>query len=57
MGQKRFNYSDRKNTLLWICLLIGLVAAITVGSMGYIFYVGSSMVARHVPLIDAAMEI
>lgn len=47
----------RKTPLLWIYLLIGFVAVMIVGSMGYIFYTGSSMAAGHGPLVDAAMEV
>ena len=54
---KNFNDRVKKSPLLWIYLLIGFVAAITLSSMGYIFYVGNSIVAGHAPLIDAAMEI
>ena len=47
----------RENPLLRIYLLIGFVATVTVGSMGFIFYLGSHMVAAHTPLTHAAMEI
>jgi PAS domain S-box-containing protein len=43
--------------LWWIYLLIGFVSAVIVGSMGYIYYVGNSMVAAHAPLANAAKDI
>ena len=49
--------TKKKPILRRIYLLIGFVAAVTLGSMGYIFYLGNCMVAEHAPLIDAAMEI
>ncbi len=45
------------NPLFSIYVLIGFVAALIVGSMGYVFYVGNRMVATHTPLVNAAMEI
>ena len=57
MNEKIFNQSKRKSSLLWIYLLIGVVAAVILASMSYIFYVGGSMVARYSPLVDAAMEV
>jgi PAS domain S-box-containing protein len=38
-------------------LLVGLFALVVICSMGYIFTTGSRMVAKHAPLVDAAMEI
>ncbi len=49
--------TNKKRPLLRIYLLIGFVAAVTVGSMGFIFYLGNRMVAGCAPMIDAAMEI
>ncbi|MHC4701772.1 MAG: PAS domain-containing protein [Planctomycetota bacterium] len=50
--------SQRSNyPLLWIYLLIGLVAAVMLGSMVFVFYVCNHMVAEHAPLVDAAIEI
>jgi len=57
MNKKIFNHSKRKSPLLWIYLLIGFVATITLVSMGYIFHLGNSMIAEHSPLADAVMEI
>jgi len=54
---KTIPYDTNKNPVLRICLLIGLVTAIVVGSMGFIFYLGNDMVATHAPLVDAAAEI
>jgi len=48
--------SGRKSTLK-VYLLIGLFAAIVVGSMGYVSYVGNQMTAGHTPGINAAMKI
>jgi len=55
LGYVRRRYG--KNPFPWIYLLIGLVATVTVGSMGYIFYIGNSMVAGYAPLIHATMGI
>ncbi len=55
LGYFRSRY--RKNPFPWIYLLISLVAAVTVGSMGYIFHLGNSMVARYAPHIQATMQI
>ena len=37
MNEKIFDYSKKKSPLLWIYLLIGFVAAVTLGSMGHVF--------------------
>ena len=49
--------TEKKVVLWWIYLLIGFVASVVVGSMGYLFYVGNHITVVHTPLICAAMEI
>jgi PAS domain S-box-containing protein len=49
--------TKKRNILLRILLLIGVVASVMVGCMGYIYYAGNRMAAVHAPLVDAAMEI
>ncbi len=60
MNDEQGNNSEanpKRTALGWVYLLIVFVSAVILGSMGYIYYVGNSMVAGHAPLIDAAMEI
>ncbi|MHC4721292.1 MAG: PAS domain-containing protein [Planctomycetota bacterium] len=49
--------NPKRSALGWVYLLIVFVSAVILGSMGYVYYVGNSMVAGQAPLIDAAMEI
>ena len=44
-------------TLVILYLSIGCVAALIAGTMGYAYWTGHQMAARHGPLIDGAMEI
>lgn len=48
---------DKTAALYRIWLLVILVAAVVLVSMGYIYYAGRQMAAVHAPLIDAALEI
>ena len=53
-----FSSSALKEKAVWhVCLMIGSLSVVILGSMGYGFWSGNHMIAGQAPMIDAAMEI
>lgn len=56
-GKECENQAHGRNVLWKMYVLIALVAAVVIGSMGYIFHLGHCMISVHVPLLDAAVKV
>lgn len=56
-GKECENQPHGRNVLRKMYVLIALVAAVVIGSMGYVFHLGHCMMSVYVPLLDAAVKV